>query len=52
MKNLIHHLDELLDDSEKEIISKEKIKHKEKFDDETVPGSPRGRDKKRRKSKR
>ena len=50
MKNLIHHLDELLE--EELVAKKEKIKHKEKFDDETVPGSPRGRDKKRRGSKR
>lgn len=46
MKNLIHHLDELLE--EEVVARKEKIKHKEKFDDETVLKPSRGRNKKRR----
>ena len=50
MKNLIHHLDELLE--EEEVARKEKIKHKEKFDDETVSRPSRGHNKKRRGPKR
>ena len=50
MKYLIHNLEELLE--EEVVPRKEKIKHKEKFDDGTVPESTRGRDKKRRRPKR
>ena len=49
MKNLIHHLEDLLEEEE---ANREKIKHKEKFDDETVPKATRGHNKKRRRQKR